>query len=71
MATLMGNMFPESPERKDCHPDFPNDSFLSSEIHNPLDESFKVDDLDRSNDASESQGKNDGKNFFIVQVQNS
>ena len=55
VATLMEKMFPECPERKDCDPDFLDDSFLSSEIDDPLDESFKVDDLETSDDDDESQ----------------
>ena len=55
VATLTENMFPECPERKDCDPDFFDDSFLSSEIDDPLDESFKVDDLETSDDDGESQ----------------
>ena len=46
VATLTENMFPECPDRKDRDPDFIDDSFLSSEIDDPLDESFKVDDLE-------------------------
>ena len=38
-------------------PDFLDESFLSSEIDDPLDESFKVDDLETSDDDDESQDK--------------
>ena len=38
VATLTENMFPECPEREHCEPDFLDDSFLSSEIDDPLDE---------------------------------
>ena len=55
VATLTENMFPECPERKHCDPDFLADSFLSSEIDDLLDESFKVDDLETSDDDYESQ----------------
>ena len=55
VATLTENMFPECPERKHCDPDFLDDSFLSSEIDDPLDESFKVDDLETSDDGDESR----------------
>ena len=43
------------PERKHCDPDFLDDSFLSSKIDDPLDESFKVDDLEASDNDDESQ----------------
>ena len=39
-----------------CDPDFLDDSFLSSEIDDPLDESFKVD-LETSDDGYESQAE--------------
>ena len=70
VATLMENMFPVCPERKHCDPDFLDDSFLSSKIDDPVDESFKVDDLETSDDDNESQdeGEEKIKNFFIVQV---
>ena len=51
-----------------CDPDFLDDSFLSSEIDDPLDESFKVDDLETSDDEYESQDEDSERNFFIVQV---
>ena len=54
-------MFPECPERKDCDPDFLDDSFLSSEIDDPLDESFKVDDLETPDDDNESQDEDEEK----------
>ena len=58
VATLTENMFPECPERKDCDPDFLDDSFLSSEIDDPLDKSFKVD-LESSGDDDESQDEDE------------
>ena len=61
MATLTENMFPECPEKKHCDPDFLDDSFLSSEIDDPLDESLKVDDLQTSDDDNESQDENEEK----------
>ena len=61
VATLTENMFPECPERKHCDPNFLNDSFLSSEIDDPLDESFKVDDLETSDDDDESQDEDNEK----------
>ena len=42
-------------QRKHYDLDILDDSFLSSEIDNPLDESFKVDDLETSDDDDESQ----------------
>ena len=61
MAALMENMFLECPEKKHCDPDFLDDSFLSSEIDDPLDESFKVDDLQTSDDDNESQDEDEEK----------
>ena len=58
----MSTVFPH------CDPDFLDDSFLSSEIDDPLDESFKVDDLETSDDEYESQDEDSERNFFIVQV---
>ena len=59
VPTLTENMFAECPERKDCDPDFLDDSFLSSENDDPLDESFKVDDLETSDDDDESQDEDE------------
>ena len=59
VSTLTENMFPVCPERKHCDPDFLDDSFLSSEIDDPLDESFKVDDLETSDDDGESQDEDE------------
>ena len=53
MATFTENMFPECPEREHCEPDFLDDSFLSSEIDDPLDESLKIDDLEPLDDNDE------------------
>ena len=61
MAALTENMFPECPEKKHCDPDFLDNSFLSSEIDDPLDESFKVDDLQTSDDDNESQDEDEEK----------
>ena len=57
MAALTENMFPECPGKKHYDTDFLDNSFLSSEIDDPLDESFKVDDLQTSDDDNESQEK--------------
>ena len=46
----MSTVFPH------CDPDFLDGSFLSSEIDDPLDESFKVD-LETSDDGYESQAE--------------
>ena len=61
MAALTENMFPECPEKKHYDPDFLDNSFLSSEIDDPLDESFKVDDLQTSDDDNESQDEDEEK----------
>ena len=61
VATLTKKKFPECPDRKHCDPDFFDDSFLSSEIDDPLDESFKVDDLETSDDDDESQDEDEEK----------
>ena len=61
VSTLTENMFPVCPERKHCDPDFLDDSFLSSKIDDPVDESFKVDDLETSDDDNESQDKDKEK----------
>ena len=68
VATLMETMCPECPERRDCDPDFLNDSFLFSETDEPLNESFKVDDLETSDNVDESQDKDSERIFIVVQV---
>ena len=52
---------PECPERKQCDPDFLDDSFLSSEIDDPLDESLKAGDLETSDDKDESEEEDEEK----------
>ena len=53
MATLTETIFPECPERKHSDPNFLDYSFLSSEIDDPVDKPFKVDDLEISDDNGE------------------
>ena len=59
MATLTETIFPECPERKHSDPNFVDYSFLSSEIDDPVDKPFKVDDLEISDDNGESQDEHE------------
>ena len=61
LATLTKKMFQECPEKKHCDSDFLDDSFLSSKIDDSLDELFKVDDLETSDDDDESQDEYEEK----------
>ena len=56
-----GKHVSECPDRKHCDPDFLGDSFLSSEIDDPLDESLKAGDLETSDDKDESEEEDEEK----------